>query len=196
VPPPDARSTLEPRRWTLHGLNNGAIFRATCAGVRWLPKAASYAIGDGGTWLASQLMPATCAAIGDNLQAVFPEDPPGVLERRARRTLQAYARDTIDFVRALSLDEQRATALFDPPPGQYRAVVVNYDQVMNTPDDWFGGQVTFRSPTPRVETGVKEAWTLTCTDSSGRLQATRQVIVDRGAVAHVGNACQRPPKQR
>jgi lauroyl/myristoyl acyltransferase len=116
VPPHEARKSLEPRRWTLHGLNNGAIFRATCAGVRRLPKAASYAIGDGGTWLASRLMPATCAAIGDNLRAVFPEDSPGALERRARRTLQAYARDTIDFVRALSLDEARATALFDPPP--------------------------------------------------------------------------------
>jgi hypothetical protein len=88
-------------------------------------------------------------------------------------------------------DTTEDASLFDPPPGQYRAVVVNYDQVMNAPDDWFGGRVTFRSPTPRVESGVKEAWTLTCTDSRGRLQASRQVIVDRGAVAHVGNACTR-----
>jgi lauroyl/myristoyl acyltransferase len=116
VSPHPARRTLEPRRWTLHGLNNGAIFRATCAGVRWLPKAASYAIGDSGTWLASRLMPATRAAIGDNLRAVFPEDSPAALERRARRTLQVYARDTIDFVRALSLGQERATALFDLPP--------------------------------------------------------------------------------
>ena len=114
--PHPARRTLEPRRWTLHGLNNGAIFRATCAGVRWLPKAASYAIGDSGTWLASRLMPATRAAIGDNLRAVFPEESPAALERRARRTLQVYARDTIDFVRALSLGQERATALFDLPP--------------------------------------------------------------------------------
>jgi len=111
-----ARGTLEPRRWTLHGLNNGAIFKATCAGVRWLPKTASYAIGDGSTWLASRLMPATRDAIGDNLRAVFPEDSPMALERRARRTLQAYARDTIDFICALSLDGERATALFDLPP--------------------------------------------------------------------------------
>jgi murein tripeptide amidase MpaA len=87
-------------------------------------------------------------------------------------------------------DTTEDAILFDPPPGQYRAVVVNYDQVMNTPDDWFGGQVTFRSPDPRIDTGVKEAWTLTCSDSRGRLQASRQVVVDRGAVAHVGNACQ------
>ena len=119
VPQAAARGTLEPRRWTLHGLNNGTIFRMTVAGVRWLPKAASYGIGDSGTWLASRLMPATRAAIGDNLRAVFPEDSRAALERRARRTLQAYARDTIDFVRALSLDDECATALFDPPP-EYR----------------------------------------------------------------------------
>ena len=116
MPQAAARGTLEPRRWTLHGLNNGAIFRMTVAGVRWLPKGASYAIGDSGTWLASRLMRATRAAVGDNLRAVFPDEPPAALERRARRTLQAYARDTIDFVRALSLDDERATALFDPPP--------------------------------------------------------------------------------
>jgi hypothetical protein len=87
-------------------------------------------------------------------------------------------------------DTTEDAVLFDPPPGQYKAVVVNYDQVMNTPDDWFGGKVTFRSPDPRIDTGVKEAWTLTCSDSRGRLQASRQVVVGRGAVAHVGNACQ------
>ena len=54
--------------------------------------------------------------------------------------------------------------------------------------------MTFRSPDPRIDTGVKEAWTLTCSDSRGRLQASRQVVVDRGAVAHVGNACVPAPK--
>ena len=79
----------------------------------------------------------------------------------------------------------------DPPPGQYKLVVVNYDQVMHTPDDWTGGNVSFRSPTPRVETGTKESWTLTCTNAAGHVEATRQVIVDRGAQANVGNACTR-----
>jgi hypothetical protein len=68
---------------------------------------------------------------------------------------------------------------------------VNYDQVMNRPDDWFAGEVTFRSPAPRVETGTKESWTLTCLDARGRVQATRQVVVDRGKRARVGNACAR-----
>jgi hypothetical protein len=87
-------------------------------------------------------------------------------------------------------DTGEDASLFDPPPGRYRAVVVDYDQVRRTPDDWSDGKVTFRSPSPRVVTGVKEAWTLTCTDAGGRLQASRQVIVDRGAMAHVGNACE------
>jgi hypothetical protein len=51
--------------------------------------------------------------------------------------------------------------------------------------------VSFRSPTPRVETGTKESWTLTCLDSSGRTRATRQVTVDRGQRVRVGNACTR-----
>jgi hypothetical protein len=88
-------------------------------------------------------------------------------------------------------DTTEDASLFDPPPGEYRLHVVNYDQVMRTPDDWVGGNVTFRSPTPRVETGTKESWTLTCLDSRGRVQATRQVVVDRGRRAQVGNACAR-----
>ena len=51
--------------------------------------------------------------------------------------------------------------------------------------------MSFRSPTPRIETGTKESWTLTCTDAAGHVEATRQVIVDRGARANVGNACAR-----
>jgi Zinc carboxypeptidase len=88
-------------------------------------------------------------------------------------------------------DTTEDATLFDPPPGDYRLHVVNYDQVMNSPDDWFDGRVTFQSPTPRIATGVKESWTLTCTDAAGHLQATRQVIVDRGASVQVGNACER-----
>ena len=106
---------VEPRRWTLHALNNGLIFRATCAGVGWLPRAASYAIGDGGTWLAHRFMPATRAALADNLQPVVPTASPEDHARLARRTLKAYARDTIDFLRAQSLDPTAAAALFELP---------------------------------------------------------------------------------
>ena len=65
-------------------------------------------------------MPETRAAIASNLAAVFPEEPAAALEQRARRTLQTYARDTVDFIRALSADAAGAAALFDLPPA-YRA---------------------------------------------------------------------------
>jgi KDO2-lipid IV(A) lauroyltransferase len=57
-------------------------------------------------------MPATRAAIADNLLAVFPDAPLTVRERMARRTLKAYARDTIDLIRSLSLSERDASDLF------------------------------------------------------------------------------------
>jgi hypothetical protein len=88
-------------------------------------------------------------------------------------------------------DTTEDATLFDPPPGEYTVHVVNYDQGQNPPDDWSGGNVRFRSPTPRIETGTKEAWTLTCLDANDRVQATREVIVDRGQSAKVGNACAR-----
>jgi Zinc carboxypeptidase len=87
-------------------------------------------------------------------------------------------------------DTTEDATLFDPPPGEYTLHVVNYEQVMHTPDDWLGGHVTFSSPAPRVETGTKESWTLTCTDGAGHVEASRQVIVDRGARLQVGNACE------
>jgi hypothetical protein len=88
-------------------------------------------------------------------------------------------------------DTTEDATLMDPPPGEYRLYVVNYDQVMHSPDDWFDAHVSFRSPSPRILTGAKESWTLTCIDSHGRVQASRQVIVDRGERAQVGNACVR-----
>jgi hypothetical protein len=89
-------------------------------------------------------------------------------------------------------DTTEDASLFDPPPGNYTLHVINYDQVSNTPDDWSGGRVSFSSPNPRVVTGTKESWTLTCLDANGRVKASRQVIVDRGQRAQVGNACSGP----
>jgi hypothetical protein len=88
-------------------------------------------------------------------------------------------------------DTTEDASLFDPPPGNYTVHVINYDQVSNTPDDWTGGRVSFSSPNPKVVTGTKESWTLTCLDTNGRVKATRQVTVDRGQRAQVGNACTR-----
>jgi lauroyl/myristoyl acyltransferase len=102
-----------PRRWTLHGLNNGMIFGATYRGVAALPPAVSYAIGHAGTWLAWRLMGETRAAIADNLSAIFPDESTRLLERRARDMMGAYARDVIDFLRALDASETERQGLFD-----------------------------------------------------------------------------------
>jgi hypothetical protein len=87
-------------------------------------------------------------------------------------------------------DANEDAALLDPPPGQYTAIVVNYDQAGRAPADWddWTGEVRFLPPSPTTE-GVKEAWTLSCTRGDGQLRATRQVVVDRGQRVDVGNAC-------
>ena len=69
------------------------------------------------TWLASRLMPATRAAIGDNLRAVFP----GGLARRAGAPGPAHAARPTRATRSTSFARCRSTksastALFDPPP--------------------------------------------------------------------------------
>ena len=121
-PLPDVRRTAPvPKRWTLHGLNNGLIFGATYHGVRILPRAVSYGIGHAGTWLAWSGMTQTRQAIAANLQAIFPHETPEALERRALATLRSYACDTIDFLRALSAPPEQEAALFDTK-GEYRGV--------------------------------------------------------------------------
>jgi KDO2-lipid IV(A) lauroyltransferase len=89
------------------------IFGATYRGVAALPRAVSYAIGDAGTWLASRLMRETRGAIADNIRAIFPDEPQRSLERRAREMLGAYARDVIDFIRAINASEAERQVLFD-----------------------------------------------------------------------------------
>jgi lauroyl/myristoyl acyltransferase len=102
-----------PRRWTLHGLNNGLIFTATYHGVRTLPRPVSYAIGRVGTWLAWRCMTSTRQAIADNLAPLFPDENRAALERRALETFRSYARDAIDFLRALGTPHGDPRQVFD-----------------------------------------------------------------------------------
>jgi hypothetical protein len=83
-------------------------------------------------------------------------------------------------------DTTEDAVLVEPPPGDYTAVVVNYDQVTRQPDDW-RGEVRFASPDPPVY-GPKEQWTLTCETPSGA-RTSREVTVDRGQSVNVGAAC-------
>lgn len=81
--------------------------------------------------------------------------------------------------------------LFDPPAGDYTAVMVNYEQAdPNTPDDWSNLQVKFSSPLPTTY-GPKEAYTLTCSDQRGRLVGLTEVYADRGQTVNVGDVCTR-----
>jgi hypothetical protein len=78
--------------------------------------------------------------------------------------------------------------LFDPPAGDYKAVVVNYDQTdPNVVDDWTGG-VSFASPIPPTY-GPKEAYQLTCTSPKGKLVGVADVYADRGQTVDVGEVC-------
>ena len=87
-------------------------------------------------------------------------------------------------------DTTEDAVLVDPPPGNYIAHMVNYDQVTVRPvDDWTNGEVSFRSPTARGEQTSRRRGTSPARTSEGEVRATRQVVVDRGGVAHVGNAC-------
>src|SRR6476660_4482389 len=116
--PASDRQAVVPRRWTLHGLNNGAIFSATRRRVGILPRFVSYAIGHGGPWLAWRAMRSTRQAVADKLAAVFPGEPRPALERRALATLRAYARDTIDFTHALDAGGRDRERLFETTDAQ------------------------------------------------------------------------------
>lgn len=85
--------------------------------------------------------------------------------------------------------------LLDPLPGDYTAVLVNFDQVdPANPDDWSNLRVSFESPVPGTP-GVKEAYTLTCSDRRGRLVGLADVFVDRGQTVDVGEVCTRSARE-
>lgn len=73
----------------------------------------SYGIGTVVMWMAWWLMGGTRRAIADNIRAIFPGDSQRTLERRARVMLDAYARDVIDFIRALGASATEQQAMFD-----------------------------------------------------------------------------------
>ena len=89
---------------------------------------------------------------------------------------------------AASLADSEVAVLIDPVPGTYTVEVNNYDG--GDVSDWTG-EVGFGSPTPGTYTGVKEAWTLTCSTTGGEAVSARQVVVDRGERVDVGNACKK-----
>jgi lauroyl/myristoyl acyltransferase len=101
-------------RWHLHGLNTGTIFGLTHWGVAHIPRHLSYAIGHLGTWLAFHGMKQATTALVDNLRVVLPAMGERDLRALALRTYRSYARETIDFIRSLSMDRRQLAALLSP----------------------------------------------------------------------------------
>lgn len=102
-------------RWSAGAFNNGLIFGATYHGVRRLPVACCYGIGDVGSWITTRLMRSRTRALVDNLRVVRPDASGRELEALALLTYRTYARDTIDFIRSLTLTRdqfQKKMALF------------------------------------------------------------------------------------
>lgn len=79
--------------------------------------------------------------------------------------------------------------LIDPAAGTYTAYVVNYEG--GATDDWGNGSVTFANPLPELRTGIKEAYTLSCTRPDGVVASTRPIVVERGQTLDLGSACRR-----
>ena len=68
-----------------------------------MPRACSYGIGYAGTWLAYHLQRDGTRGLLDNLKVVLPNASDRELHRLALFTYRSYARDTIDFIRGLSM---------------------------------------------------------------------------------------------
>jgi hypothetical protein len=82
----------------------------------------------------------------------------------------------------------------DPAPGTYTLVADNYAGG-DAAHDW-SGQVSFESPDPPIDTGVKEAWLVSCTNRGGKVFGTKEVVVDRGETVGVGDLCRRASYKR
>ena len=119
-------------RWHARGLNNGAIFTATYYGVTHAPRWCTYGIGRVGTWLAYHLMHDGTEGLLENLRVVRPEASSRELGRLALLTYRTYAKDTIDFIRSLSMSAPELASLvvqwdgdrFDELLAEKRGVIV------------------------------------------------------------------------
>ena len=83
-------------------------------------------IGHVGAWIVWRLMTASTAAVADNLQAVFPDEPAARLRRRALDVYRSYTRDAVDFLKAVSADGARVQEMFEIAPQRVDALNALY----------------------------------------------------------------------
>jgi lauroyl/myristoyl acyltransferase len=118
-----ADASVSQTTWHAGRLNNGLIFSATYHGVTWLPGWCSHAIGHAGTWLAYHLMRSGTRALIENLRCVRPAASENELRRLALLTYRSYARDTIDFIRALSKRTDLFGSIQTPEVDRFSSVI-------------------------------------------------------------------------
>ncbi len=94
--------------------------------------------------------------------------------------------DEVVAVSAAGATTSESAVLVDPPPGRYRAVVVNFSG--GATSDWRAGRVTFDGPPPPASEQT-EPWVLSCERPDGTVAAVRRVVVARGETARLGDVC-------
>ncbi len=144
--------------------------------------------------------PAGTPAEGAYETATFTVEGPPTYDNGTARVVIQWPNAQVDWdvevydargrlvAQAASLADPESAVLIDPVPGTYTIRLVNYEG--GATSDWTG-RVDYASPTPGTYSGLKEAWNLTCTNRNGKVLSTREVTVDRGQTARVGDPCAR-----
>jgi lauroyl/myristoyl acyltransferase len=98
-------------RWHPRGFNNHLVFWLTRRGVAGMPAWMTYRLGRLVTWMAYHLQKAGTRALIANFGGAFPEKTDRQLRDLALLTYRSYGRDTIDFMRSLSMTAGETRAL-------------------------------------------------------------------------------------
>ena len=199
--------------WHAGRFNNGLIFSATYHGVTWLPGWCSHAIGHASTWLAYHLMRSGTRALIQNLRCVRPAASEKELRRLALLTYRSYARDTIDFIRALGNRTDLLTSVQTPDADRFSSVIAQGRGVIVVGGhfgNWELGGLVLRSlsglpmsvvgrPEPSPIVGelrrrMRESWGIESVEIGHSLETAlrlRRILASNGLVAmlidrHVG----------
>jgi hypothetical protein len=127
----------------------------------------------------------------DNFTADLIVDWPGEDGETVDWDVYVYDEEGEFVAQAASLANPEIARLVLPEAGEYTAYIENY-QGGTEETDWTA-RVEFTPPPEEIVTGIKESWKLTC-HRGGRMIGSREVIVDRGEVANLGQACRTPKR--